>query len=128
MRRKTPTNIAPMLLLVSCTLEGLFPVIAARAGSVYPPVFFVGIAAATAAVLLFFYLWVTGELFRPIPGLAVIFCFGVTVFNVVSFALIFLGAGKSTGINTALLLQAEMLFTFVVSSFLLRERLRHGQL
>jgi len=109
-------------------LEGLFPILVSIASHSFPPIFFTAISSLLASFVFFFLLVILRQLdLRSIQPRTWLHIFGVGMFIVVAYVLIFLGGQATSSINIALLLKMEMLFTFVFSTFFLRERLHSMQ-
>jgi len=112
-----------MFVFVTCVLEGLFPIIAKTVSGVYPPFFFLGVSAALAAIVLGAILVIQGEFKKSISLRIVWYCSLIALFIVVlPRGLIFTGSKYTSGINTALLMQTEMLTTFIIYGLLLKEK------
>jgi len=120
-------QVGEVMLLGTCVLEGLFPILANLSMCVFPPVLFTALSALlAAAAFACILLWSGG--WRRIPFKGFLYACGVAVFVVLASTFIFVGARSTSGINTTLLLQAEILFTFIVSTLFLRETWRVPQL
>lgn len=113
--------------MVPCIAEGLFPIIANASAQIFPPIFYLAVSLLLAsAVLCLLVILTTG---MPVISKQVwVYSSLIAIFIFTGFSLIFLGTRLTSSINTALLLQTEMLFTFVLSTFILRERLLPIQL
>ena len=101
--------------MCSSVIEGGFPIIANQAVRVFPALFFAGISAFVGSVIHFCLLLLRGKLYHKVSMKVWGSVIGVTLCNSV-FALlfIFLGTRYTSGINTALLMQSEMLFSFLI--------------
>ncbi|MBU0459122.1 DMT family transporter [Patescibacteria group bacterium] len=121
-------RIGELMLLATCVFEGFYPVIAHIASDAFPPIFFTGSTASIAALLFALYSIVSGRFIRKVPLRGVLLATGVVAFNFTAWVLLLVGAKSTSGINTALLLQAEMVFTFIFTTVVLRERLTPMQL
>ena len=119
---------AEAFVLGSAVIEGGFPIMINHAVRVFPALAFVGISAVVGS-FIHLLLLLTGR--TPIPKISKqtwMDLIGVTMCNSI-FALlfIFLGTQFTSGINTALLLQSEMLFSFLIFTFLFGERATRRQ-
>jgi len=117
-------RIGELMLLLTCVFEGLFPIVAKFATNAFPPIFFTAVSVLCAAFVFFCVLVFRRRLFQQISLVALGYAFGVTIFVVMGLAIVLIGVQWTSGINTTLLLQAEMLFTFLFASLFLGERLR----
>lgn len=120
---------AALFVLSSCLLEAFVPVIAYTASRAFPPVFFLAMSSGIAATVLGLFLGVKGDLHTLPSAKNLLLCLVVAVLIVVvPFTLIFVGARYTTSVNTAILLQAEVLTTFFVYRLLFHERHTHVQM
>ena len=114
---------AEFALLGTAAMEGLYPVLANIASTKFPPVFFVGVSVCVALIGLLLYCCMRGTLKHGIDVRALPYAFGVAAIVLTGFVCILIGTRYTSGINTALLLQNEMLVAFLVATFLLSERI-----
>ena len=116
------------LVLCSAVIEGSFPIVANRAVRVFPALAFVSISSFVGFIMHLTLLLARRVPFPSVSGRVWVDVMGVTMCNSV-FALlfIFLGTQFTSGINTALLLQSEMLFSFLIFTFLFGERATRRQ-
>jgi len=121
-------RIGERMLLGTCVIEGLFPIMAIVMARKFPPVLFTAVSTLCASVLFLFYLWFSHRLNQRISMRALLYALGVAVFVVMTLALILIGAKFTSSVNVALLLQTEMLYTFIFATLVLGERLFHWQL
>ena len=115
------------MLMTTSVLHGLFPIVIHAGATRMPPIFFGAASLLLAAFLAGLFLlrsprslWkraLTGSTLRDVVILALCNL-------VIPIVLISEGTRMTTGINTALLLQAEMLFTFLFCVVLFGERMR----
>lgn len=120
-------RLGEVCLFITCLLEGLFPIVVHAASGLFPPILFVGVSSLIAACILGIVLFARGELFRVFPLRVYLLIAGVALFIVMALVLIFVGTRTTSSISTALLLQAEMLFTFLFAGIFLGEKLRRMQ-
>lgn len=129
MKHLSTAGVSPdLFLLAVCVLEGLFPIIVKTSTDIFPPFYFVALCSAIAALLYFLVIVARGGFVRPIPLKAIRDCGLVSLFIFSGFILIFTGAKHTTAINTALLLQFEMVTTYVVYEFYFKQHHTRGQL
>lgn len=129
MKLQRASGMNPDILLIGvCILEGFFPIIVKSTASVFPPFFFVGISSAVAAFLYFLVITLRGGFRIALPFPVFIDCLLVSLFIFTGFILIFVGAKYTTAINTALLLQFEMVTTYIVYEFFFRQSHTRRQL
>ena len=121
-------RIGEMMLIGSCILEGLFPIMAKVATNAFPPILFTSISALFASAVFLVFMITTGRIKQKLSKEALMNALGVAVFIVLSLALVLFGVQWTSSINTALLLQAEILFTFIFATMFLGERLKTLQL
>ena len=110
------------LLILVCILEGFFPIIVKSSTEVFPPLFFLALAAAIASGFHGITTFLQGGLSPAITPRVLIDCLLVSLFIFSGFVLIFIGAKHTTAINTALLLQCEMVTTFLVYEFFFKQK------
>lgn len=118
-----------LFLLLSALFNGLFPIVLHYATYISPPLFFAGISLVVASappILLIIFRRVrvpelTGDVLKHMFIVA-LFCL------VIPTAFIAIGTTMTSGINTALLLQSEMLFTFLFFHIFLKEKSTREQI
>lgn len=111
-------------LLITAVLHGLFPIFLHAGVSIFPPAFFAGSSLLVASAFPFLWLLARGENAfamnaRIFGQLLFVCCFNL----ILPTLFIAIGTQWTSGINTTLLLQAEMLFTFLIVNVLFREHL-----
>jgi len=112
-----------LLILSQSVLFGLFPVILSYSGGKIPPLFFAAVTTFISGTVIFLYLLYTKkwhelfirEAYKPIAWL--------TLFVVIGYSFVFIGGSKTSGINISVLAQGEILFTFLISGFIFREKM-----
>ena len=113
-----------MLLMTTAVLHGLFPILVHAGTHVLPPLYFSAICLLIGAGCSF--LMLLGQkhfLLCVLKASQLRDVVVVTFLNlIIPIALIAEGTRLTSGINTALLLQAEILFTFIVCNVLLRQK------
>ena len=114
---------AETFVLCSAMIEGGFPIIINQAVRVFPALAFASISAFVGSFIHLILLLARRVPFPHVSGRVWVDVMGVTLCNsVFSLLFIFLGTQYTSGINTALLLQSEMLFSFFIFTFLFGER------
>ncbi|MFH1671016.1 MAG: DMT family transporter [Patescibacteria group bacterium] len=126
--QSTEEHTGERMLLGTCVIEGLFPIMAVVMARKFPPVLFTAISSLCASVIFLIYLWFSHRLSQQISIRALLYSLGVAVFVVMTLALILIGAKFTSSVNVALLLQTEMLYTFIFATIILGERLFQWQL
>ena len=116
-----------LMLIGACVLEGLFPIVANRAADIFPPLFFLGFCSLSAGLLFVLHSLLTGKWSTKIRHKDILNILGIVVFIFSAFVLIMIGTKHTSGINTALLLKAEIFFTFIFATLVLHERLSRIQ-
>jgi drug/metabolite transporter (DMT)-like permease len=112
-----------MFLFFTVILEGLAPVLLHSGSVIFPPALFLFLGISIAACALFVLLLITGGVRQRLPWSGVRNVMGVAVFIIGGFTLVLFGSRHSSGINTALLTQAEIVWTLLLSSIVLRDRI-----
>ena len=126
---KKQERIGETFLIGYIAVFGLFPIVANYAAKAMPPIMFAGASSVVAAAAIFLYLAVRGKLGALINKKAFPYILGVTVFGIIiPFTLIFTGTSKTSGINTTLLLQTEILFTYIFCWLFFKEKISHRKL
>ncbi len=111
-------------LVVTCVLEALFPVIAHYASSNISPLFFYAAGIFCAACVLGIHVFVRGEFHFRLKRIEWFLVLGI-VFTIVALGmLIFIATKMTSSINTAILLQTEMLFAFLWGHIIFKEKHR----
>lgn len=110
-------------LLLTALLEGLSPVFLHRASEIFPPVVFLLCVNAVAAILLTIILILRRAFPIRITRSVFFAMLGVAVFIYGGYILVLLGTRNSSGVSTTILLQSEMVWVFLFSWIILRERI-----
>ncbi|PIR53670.1 hypothetical protein COU75_04910 [Candidatus Peregrinibacteria bacterium CG10_big_fil_rev_8_21_14_0_10_42_8] len=120
---------AVSFVLTSSMIEGGFPIFINQASKIFPMMFFAGISTFIGAILHIGLLITRQRLRQHLPWRTWGFITGVTVCNsVLALLFIFAGTRYTSGINTALLLQSEMLFSFLFFRVLVGEHISRRQI
>ena len=114
---------AEACILGAAVIEGGFPIIINQAVRVFPALAFAGISAAVGSLMHLILLLLRRVPFPKAPKKIWMYLVGIALCNSV-FALlfIFLGTRYTSGINTALLMQSEMLFSFLIFTLIFGEK------
>lgn len=107
-------------LVGTAVLEGFSPVLANMAAGYFPPILFVTMSVLTALVGLAVYIVSTGRA-KYFDVRALPYATGVGILVLSGFVMIMIGTKVTSGINTALLLQNELVLMFLISVFILKE-------
>lgn len=101
-----------------------FPIIINYATRLMPPVFFAALSILLAGLCLFPYLIFTKQIRTIFNRKLIKFIIGVALFIVIIPSIfIFIGTSKTSSINTTLLLQTELLFTFIICGLFFGEKI-----
>jgi drug/metabolite transporter (DMT)-like permease len=111
-----------ILLLLVAVIEGAYPIVVKQSTALFPPLFSLGVSTLVASMALFIYMKLRSIRIADLRPKIVEASFG-TIIYIVAFGLVFIGSQFTSGLNTALLLQAEVLFTVLVHGLIFRERL-----
>ncbi len=122
-------RIAERLILLQAIIEGFYPIIIHYGVGKMPALLFAGLTSAVAAAGLFILMFVLGKMKELTNGKAWKILLIVSLFNTVLAPLfIFEGARFTSGVNTAILLQAELPFTFLIYALFFKEHLGRAKL
>lgn len=116
---KKQETIGGLLVLFASALTGLFPVLAHIGGQSIPPLTYGALALAVASVSALVYALFKGtmselrdrRIYPPILMLTLLLL-------IIPTPLFFIGASKTTGLNTSILTLAEIVFTLVYVHFI----------
>jgi drug/metabolite transporter (DMT)-like permease len=110
-----------VFVLLQAVLAGVFPLVINISTKVMPPVLFAGLSVLTASVCFFVYTFFRHDFRQLLNKEAIGLSLRVTFFIIIlPSVFIFSGTRLTSGINTAILLQAEVLFTFIIAEIFLR--------
>lgn len=105
-------KIGIVLVLLSAAFWGLFPVLVHDGVRHIPPLTFAAISTILAAVASFVYLVATGKQHELKKREAYTSLFMISLcIVIIPYTLFFIGAGKTSGVNTSMLLLSELIFT-----------------
>lgn len=105
-------------------LFALLPIVIVHTAKLMPPILFAGISMMIAALVVFFYMILKGQISTLFNKTAFKYILGVTFFIVIiPSILIYTGASKTSSVNTAILLQTEIFFTLLILGMLKQEKI-----
>jgi O-acetylserine/cysteine efflux transporter len=112
--RKSRETEGAVLALFSAMLWGIFPVMVNRGSHHIPPLFFAAVSTLLAAAGSLGYTAAKGKLpeLRNRESYASLFMITLCIV-IIPYTLFFIGAGKTSGLNTSLLLLSEIIFTLL---------------
>lgn len=114
--------VGELFILSKMPIVGIFPIIINYVTKLMPPLLFAGASAIVAGLSVFLYLLFTKQLMRPVSRKALGYILGITVFIIIIPSIfIFIGTSMTSSINTTILLQTELLFTFLICGIFYRE-------
>ena len=126
---KKSQHRAEGFILASAAIEGGFPLVANRAVQLLPALYFGAIASLIGGCVHVLLLAVQGKLIQKVPRRVWLYLVGVAFFNTfLGYGLILLGTGMTSGINTSLLLQFEMIFSFLIYPLIMKDRVTRKQI
>lgn len=107
----------------------LFPLIINAGTKIMPPLFFAGASLLIASIFFLIYLIFTNQLKQLLNHAVIKLSTIVTILVVVvPYFAIFTGTKLTSGINTAIFLQTEILFALILCKFWLKEKISPMQL
>ena len=115
MKKLSTERKGEILVMADVVIFALFPIIASFTTKIMPPILFAALSLLMAALTAFIYMLLKKEIKEIFNKKAIKYVLGVTLF-IVSIPSIFIytGASKTSGINTAILMQTEIFFTFLI--------------
>jgi drug/metabolite transporter (DMT)-like permease len=117
--RKSRETEGAFLALFSAALWGAFPVMVNRGSHRIPPLFFAAVSTLLAAAGSLGYAAFKGKLQELRRRESYVSLFMITLcIVIVPYTLFFIGAGKTSGVNTSLLLLSEIIFTLLFTPFI----------
>ncbi len=113
-----------LFIISEVLIYALFPVVVNYITKLMPPILFAGLSTIMAGVALFTYILITKQLFKLKDIQALKYILAVTLFVIIiPSILIFTGTSKTSGINTTILLQTEILFAFLICGVFIGEKI-----
>jgi len=123
MRQKQELH-SELLTLLSAAISGLFPIIVSHTIKTFPPILFAGLSNLIPGLIAFLYIIFTKQNLNFFNKRSLKHLISIVIFIIVlpSFC-IFLGAKYTSSINLAILLQTELLFTFIICGLFFKEKI-----
>jgi drug/metabolite transporter (DMT)-like permease len=107
-------RIGEIMILSETTIYSIFPIIIAYYTKIFPPILFAGLSIFAGAISLFVYLLFKKEFWKIFDLETLKYSIAIALFIIIiPSILIFVGSSKTSGINTTILLQSEIIFTFI---------------
>lgn len=121
-------RVGELYVLLNAILWSVFPALTRYSVQTLPPVFFAGLTAFLAGVIVTGGLLVTKKI-APLYKKAWIDLWGIIAFIIVIPSIfIFIGTKETSAINTAILLQSEVVFTLIIFGFWGKEKITQHKL
>lgn len=115
MKQLSREKAGEIMVLGETLLFSLFPIIIAYSTKILPPMLFAGLSTLTASITLFVYLLIKRNLKSLINKETIKYSVLIALFIIIiPSILIFTGSSKTSGINTTILLQSEIIFTLLI--------------
>src|SRR3989339_1241979 len=112
-----------LLVFGSSVLNAVFPIVINSGGRVLPPILFAAISNLIPAMFLFFYLFFTNNLKSLFNKKSLFYLLNIAVFVVIlPLLFIFIGTTHTSGINTGIFLNTEIIFAFIICRIVLKEK------
>lgn len=117
------------ILVLSAIIHGFFAIFINDMVKAIPPILLAGISSLIPGIVLFFYILCSKKKFKNIFAKEKIkYLLGVVLFIVVLPSIfIFIGTGYTSSINTSILLQSELIFTFLACTIFFGEKATFGK-
>lgn len=113
-----------LLIICEVLVYALFPIVVNYTTKLMPPILFAGLSTIMAGVALFTYILIKKQLSKLKNIQALKYILAVTLFVIIiPSILIFTGTSKTSGINTTILLQTEILFAFLICGVFVGEKI-----
>lgn len=124
MRKISQETVGILFIISQVALYGLFPLVINTSVKLMPPILFAGLSITLASIFLFIYTVVTKNLSQIFNKKALLYMLGVTLLIIILPSIfIFLGTKVTSGINTTILLQTEVFFTFIFVGLFFHEKI-----
>lgn len=113
-----------LLIICEVLVYAFFPIVVNYTTKLMPPILFAGVSTIMAGVALFTYILIKKQLPKLKNIQALKYILAVTLFVIIiPSILIFTGTSKTSGINTTILLQTEILFAFLICGVFVGEKI-----
>lgn len=117
-------RIGELFIASKLPIVGILPILINYTTKFMPPLLFAGASALIAAIFLIPYLAFTKQIEKIFERRVWPYLLGVTLFIIIlPLAFIYVGSSKTSSINTTLLLQMELLFTFIICGAFFKEKI-----
>jgi drug/metabolite transporter (DMT)-like permease len=124
MKKLDQESKGELMIFGETFMYSFFPIIIAYSTKILPPILFAGLSTLTAAVTLFLFLLIKKNLHTLKNPRTIKYSLGVSLFIIIiPSILIFTGSSKTSGINTTILLQSEIFFTFLIYGLFALEKI-----
>lgn len=124
MKKISEERLGELMVFGETAIYAIFPIMVSYVSKQMPPILFVAIATIIAGIGSFLYLLFTKQLSSLKNKKALKYILAVTVFIIVIPSIfIFKGGSLTSGINTSILLQSEIVFTFLIYSLIKYEKI-----
>jgi len=124
MNKKKAERLGELLILCEVLVYALFPIVVNYTTKLMPPILFAGLSSIMAGVALFKYLLIKKQLSKLKNIQALKYILAVTLFVIIIPSIfIFIGTSKTSGSNTTILLQTEILFAFLICGIFVGEKI-----
>jgi drug/metabolite transporter (DMT)-like permease len=117
-------RLGESLIICEVLVYALFPIVVNYTTKIMPPILFAGLSTIMAGVALFTYILIDKQLSKLKNIQALKYILAVTLFVIIIPSIfIFTGTSKTSGINTTILLQTEILFAFLICGIFVGEKI-----
>ncbi len=114
MRIKSQETIGELFIFSQVAIYGLYPVVINHSSKLMPPVLFAGLSVLLASIFFFFVVAFQKNFHRIFKWESLKYILLVTLFIVIIPSIfIFTGTSMTSGVNTTILFQTEVIFTFL---------------
>lgn len=117
MNKLSSEKLGMIFVLISAMLGGIFPVVINRGSQIVPPITFAALATLFAGLGLLVYILFNRQVWPELGKTKAYPYLGMVTICIVIVPslLFFIGASKTSGINTAMLLLTELIFTLLLT-------------
>lgn len=124
MKNLSQERIGELMIVGETLLYSILPVIIAHTTKIMPPILFAGASTIVAAISTFIYIVLTKQLKDLKDPKTIKYSLLVSIFIIIIPSIfIFIGSSKTSGINTTILLQSEILATLLIFGILSIEKI-----
>lgn len=112
------------MIVIEAVIYAFYPIVISHSSKIMPPILFAGLTTLVAAVTSLIFVIRKATPKTLLNPRTLKYAIGITIFIIVIPSLfIFTGSSKTSGINTTILLQSEILFTFIFFGILKLEKI-----